>query len=162
MPGPAYTTVIERGYTPVNDRIMDFLLPRVGPAYLDVGCNTGWLLMEAAGGVGVDASEVLVARAVGRGLAAACARAEALPFRSGAFRTAVLSCVLEQCRRWRQALEEACRVADRVIGINPTPGASPWGAPGAWVRAVIAPEEMQRLGARVEPLDPQRYFFEIE
>lgn len=163
MPGTTYRTVIERGNTPANDRIIDYLKPRIGGGrWLDIGCNAGWLLSEVAGGVGLDGSEPLAAMARKRGAAVVLGRAEALPFAGGTFETAVLSCVLEQVPNWRQAFAEAARVARRVIGINPLPGRSPWGALQGWVRSVIAPQEMAALGCRVEAMDPQRYFFELD
>ena len=160
MPEAAYTTVIERGYTRANDLIIDFLLPRIHGYWLDIGCNTGWLLSEAPGGVGVDASVDLVQKARAKGLDARHASAEALPFVDGEFEMAVLSCVLEQCPDWRAALREAERVAARVIGINPIPGASPWGHVRGWVKSVIPEAEMESLGYWTERIDDQRYFFE--
>lgn len=160
MPEAPYSTVIERGYTPVNDFIIDYLKPRIVAPYVDLGCNTGWLLCEVPGGVGVEASPDLAQRARDKGCEVYCGRVECTPFADGGFQTAVLSCVLEQCDDWRSALTEARRIAHRVIGINPIPGASPWGGRGGWVRSVIAEPEMWALGFTTTRIDAQRYCFE--
>lgn len=160
MPETPYSTVIERGYTPVNDAIIDWLKPHIRGRYLDIGCNAGWLLSEVPGGVGVDASPLMVERALAKGLDVRLGNAENLQFADKEFQTAVLSCVLEQCHSWRVALAEACRVAGRVIGVNPIPGASPWGSIGGWVHSVIPEAAMQALGYRTERMDAQRYYFE--
>lgn len=151
-----YDVVIERGRSEINDRIIDFLKPKIRGKYLDVGCNTGWLLEEVPGGVGVDASKQLVEMAVEKGLDVRYAYAENLPFGNRSFDTVVLSCVLEQCDDWQDALEEAQRVGKRVIGINPIPG-SRWGVEGGWVKSVI-PEDTFPY---TELVDDERYYFEI-
>jgi SAM-dependent methyltransferase len=162
MPEAAYSTIIERGYTPINDAILDWLIPRIRGRWLDIGCNTGALLSEVPRGYGVDASPGLVAMAREKGLEARYGDATALPFDDREFECAVLSCILEQIPDWRGALAEAERVAGRVIGVNPIPGASPWGSVGGWVRSVIPEAEMQELGYRTERMDRQRYYFESE
>ncbi len=129
--------------------------------YLDIGCNAGWLLSEVPNGIGIDASEPLIRQAQARGVQAIVGQAEALPFRDRAFDCGVLSCVLEQCPDWRAAFLEAARVARRIIGINPLPGRSPWGSVQGWVRSVIEPEDMERMGCCVVPMDEARYYFEF-
>ncbi len=161
MPETPYTTVIERGTNPVNDRIIDFLKPRIRGRWLDIGCNSGWLLSEVPRGSGVDASPELVQRARSKGLDARVGLAECLPFDAAEFATAVLSCVLEQCVDPEAVVREAQRVAGRIIGVNPIPGASLWGSVGGWVRSVIPEARMQAMGAKTEPMDEQRYYFEI-
>lgn len=161
MSEATYSTVIERGGNPVNDRIIDYLKPRIVAPYLDIGCNTGWLLSEVPGGTGIDASPIMVSAALDKGLNVRLGAAESLQFNDGEFTTAVLSCVLEQCAAWRTALDEARRVAQCVIGVNPLPGASPWGFVGGWVKSVISEVEMRALGAKTERMDDQRYFFEV-
>lgn len=153
-----YQTVIERGQAEANDRIIDYLKPRISGRWLDIGCNGGWLLSEVPGGVGVEASEIVALRAIRRGVSVVLAMAECLPFADGEFETAVLSCVLEQTADWRVALAEARRVAKRVIGVNPIPCASPWGYCGQWVKSVISPKEMPGVTVQI---DPARYYFEI-
>lgn len=162
MPEAPYSTVIERGYTPVNDFIIDFIKPHVTAPYLDIGCNSGWLLSEVPGGIGVDLSPLMVEAARAKGLDVRLAAAQALPFDDREFQTAVLSCVLEQTTRVIAAVKEAKRVARRVIGVNPIPGASPWGSVGGWVKSVIPEETMHALGFRTERIDSQRYYFESE
>lgn len=161
MSEPPYSTVIERGTSPINDHIIGWLKLRIVAPWIDIGCNTGWLLSEVPGGVGVDASPVMVAAARAKGLDAHLAYAESLPFRCE-FETAVLSCVLEQCSDPLAALAEARRVARRVIGVNPIPG-SPWGVAGrGCVRSVIPPALIESMGGTTEQMDKHRYFFEIK
>ena len=160
MPGTAYPTVICRGYTAINDWIIDFLADRVWGRYVDIGCNCGFLLSEVPGGIGVDLSEPMVREALKRHVPAVLGRAEALPFPDRVFDTAVLSCVLEQTERPDLVISEALRVARRVIGINPIPGASQWGAKGGWIRSVLPEAMMHAAGFRTERMDAERYFFE--
>jgi SAM-dependent methyltransferase len=152
----SYNVKIERGHTPVNDKIIDFLKPRIHGSYIDIGCNTGWLLSEVSGGVGVEQSRELVEKATAKGLTVYQASAENLPVFLEKFDTAILSCVLEQCEDWERVLGEAQNVAHRVIGINPYPG-SPWGKVGGWVKSVIPPEYF----THTEPIDLDRYYFEL-
>jgi hypothetical protein len=162
QPEAAYATVIERGGNPVNDRIFDYIKGKLGNPgrWIDIGCNTGALLLEVPNGVGVEASHELATAARAKGLTVFCGPAEYLPFASESFDTAVLSCVLEQCADPRAVLTEAERIARRVIGVNPIPGASVWGSVGGWVRSVIPEAEMQARGYRTERMDGQRYYFE--
>ena len=150
-----YSLSITRGYSPINDAIIDYLKPRITAPYLDVGCNSGWLLSEVEGGTGIDSSPNFG----GHGKVF-LGRAEELPFQDKLFKTVVLSCVLEQCEDWRKALSEARRVGEKVIGINPWPG-SRWGVVGGWVKSVIDTEELWEMGAVLEWLDDERYYFEV-
>lgn len=154
-----YNVVIEKGHTPVNDAIIAFIASQIKGRYLDVGCNTGFLLETVPNGVGVDLSPIMVEKAKAKGLNVHLANAENLPFEDKEFDTVVLSCVLEQTENWKQALNEALRVGNRVIGINPFPG-STWGRIWGWVKSVIPPEEIP--GAHVMPFDNLRYFFEVK
>ncbi len=147
----AYNCVIERGHNEINDRIIDFLKTKIDGKFLDVGCNTGWLVKEL-NGVGVDASPLMVAKANDDRIL--LAKAEALPFKDKEFDIVVLSCVLEQCERPEIALQEALRVGKRVIGINPYPG-SRWGKIGGWVKSIIEPRFNY-----IEKIDDERYYFE--
>jgi SAM-dependent methyltransferase len=163
MPGKdfGYSIKIERGHSPINDGIISFLKERLENLkphrWLDVGCNTGWLIESLGYGDGVDASEQLVQVAISRGLSVQHAWAESLPFPDKTFDVVVLSCILEQTEDWRKALAEAKRVGRLVIGINPYPG-SPWGVIGGYVKSVIPPSEM---GGVTTPLDRDRYYFEV-
>jgi len=156
MSSKNYDVIIERGHSEINDRIIDFLKPKIQGRYLDVGCNTGWLLEEVPNGVGVEPSAPLVKRATNKGLNVIEGSGEKLPFEEKEFDTVVLSCVLEQCEDWRKVLKECRRVGKRVIGINPYPG-SPWGIKGGWVKSIIQPYEF----ITTERLDSDRYYFEI-
>jgi SAM-dependent methyltransferase len=147
-----YSLVIERGHSEINDRIIDFLKTKIKGKFLDVGCNTGWLVKDLDG-IGVDASPVMVEKANDKRVI--LARAEELPFKDNEFDTVVLSCVLEQCDDWKIALKEAKRVGKKVIGINPYPG-SPWGVIGGWVKSIIPPGEFKYT----EKFDEHRYYFE--
>jgi SAM-dependent methyltransferase len=153
-----YNVVIEKGHTSVNDAIIKFIGAQITGRYLDVGCNTGYLLETVPGGFGIDASPIMVDLAMEKGLPVRLANAEKLPFKDKEFDTVVLSCVLEQTEDWKQALNEAKRVGKRVIGINPYPG-STWGKIWGWVKSIIPPEEIE--GALIMPFDRERYYFEV-
>lgn len=160
MPEAPYSTVIERGYTPANDRIIDWLKPRIVAPYIDIGCNTGWLLSEVPGGIGIDRSPVMVEAARAKGLDVIEADAARIPL-DGPFETAVLSCVLEQCPDPGAVIAEARRLAKRVIGIASIPGASIWGTVCGWTVSILPEAWMQSLGATTERIDNERYFFEF-
>ncbi len=159
-----YKTVIERGRSPQSDAMHDFLVPRISGHWLDVGCNAGWMLSDIPNGVGVEPSLSLVELARAKGLEVHHAWAEELPFPSASFDLAVMSGVLQIVTNWRKAIAEAQRVAARTIGLNPYPG-TPWGVIGGkhpWVRSVIDPAELIRLGATIEHNAAKDiYFFEI-
>jgi SAM-dependent methyltransferase len=152
MPSKNYDVIIERGHSEINDRIIDFLKTKIKGNFLDVGCNTGWLVKELSG-FGIDASPEMVK--IANDPRIILGKAEKLPFRDKEFDTVVLSCVLEQCDRPQDALKEARRVGKRVIGINPYPG-SRWGKIGGWVKSIISPEEFNYT----EKIDDERYYFE--
>lgn len=154
MSQKTYDIIIERGKSPINDAIIDFLKTKIKGSYLDIGANTGWLLREVPGGVGIDNSPLMIYGA--KDCKMILADAEHIPFHNNAFDMAVMSCVLEQCADWHKALAEARRVARKVIGINPYPG-SPWGVEGGWVKSIIDPSNFPY----VEQFDKDRYYFEI-
>lgn len=155
-----YITAIDWGYSDINDAILRKMAEEVGDLeFLDIGCNVGALLQHKGRGQGVDKSAYLVARCIERGLNVTRACGEDLPFKRKQFPIVVLSCVLEQCEDWHQALREARRVGRAVIGINPYPGKGNWGHVGGWVKSVIDPMELISMGATVEPFDNERYFF---
>lgn len=159
-----YRAVIERGRSPINDAIHDFLVPRISGDWLDIGCNAGWMLSDVPRGVGVEPSVYLVELAGAKGHTVHHAWAEDLPFAAQTFDTALMASVLCNVEDWRKALAEAQRVAIRVIGVLPYPG-TPWGIVGGkhkWVRHVIDPDELRVIGARIEDqVTPSDYFFEI-
>jgi hypothetical protein len=157
---PVYTTVIERGHSELSDWCHDFLVQqRIEAPWLDVGCNSGWLLSEVPGGVGMETSPVLRRLAIAKGhLVAAPDQFGAFP--SHYFRTAVLGSVLEQTTDPDALLSLAKRLARRVIGLSPIPG-GPWGTVGGWVRSVIPADWFAARGCRVVEF-PERHklFFE--
>lgn len=152
-----YSTIIERGHHPINDRIIDFLKPKIQGRWLDIGCNAGWLLSEVPFGTGIDASIKMVELAKLKGLRVFHGSADALPFNDGEFDTVVMSCVLEQCKDWKKAFKESKRVGYVIIGINPYPG-SRWGVIGGCVKSIIPPDEME--DTYIERFDDERYYFE--
>ena len=159
-----YNTKIERGYTKVNDYIIDYLKPKIKGRYLDVGCNTGFLLSEMKNGVGIDASRFCVMECIKKGLNASHAWSDDIPFSDNSFDTVVISCTLEQCDDWKKSLDECIRVSkDIVIGINPIPG-SPWGIIGKHrTKSVIDPNVLiEKYGATCINIDEHRYYFEIK
>lgn len=155
-----YKCVIERGHSEINDKIIDFLKTKIIGRYIDIGCNTGWLLSEVRGGVGVDSSRFCIDKAREKGLIVHLANAEELPFRNQEFDMAILSCIMEQSDRPMKILNEAKRVARKVIGINPIPG-SRWGVIGGHVKSVIPPELMEDIGCETFKFDNERYYFTI-
>ena len=155
-----YNVIIEKGHTPVNDAIIQFIGAQIKGRYLDVGCNSGFLLETVPNGFGVDLSPLMINIAMEKGLPVQQANAEKLPFKDKEFDTVVLFCVLEQTENWKQALSEAKRVGKRVIGINPYPGKSRWGKIGDWVKSIIPPEEIE--GALILPFSENLYYFEVK
>src|SRR5262245_41353016 len=93
-PPESYSTIIEQGHSPTNDLLMmrylapylaGLLLSTLHPAhrahFVDVGCNSGWLLtIVSFPGVGVDIAPAVLRRAAGKGLAVVRADAASLPF----------------------------------------------------------------------------------
>lgn len=156
-----YDVQIGRG-NDLNNKIFDYLKPRIFGKWLDIGCNIGTLLIEVPRGRGVDASQQMVDIARYKGLDVLCADATKLPFADKEFDLAVLSCTLEQIPDWETALKEAIRVSDRVIGINPLVG-SEWGRIGGWVQSIIDPILLRdKYGAQiVYPDISGKYYFEI-
>jgi|WetSurSiteA1Bulk_404760.scaffolds.fasta_scaffold10059_3 ubiquinone/menaquinone biosynthesis C-methylase UbiE len=152
-----YTLAIEEGHHPINDGIIRFLQDKIYGRWLDVGCNSGWLLSLVPNGTGIDASSKMIELAKVKGLKVIHGTAEKLPFNDKEFDTVVMSCVLEQCSDWRKAYNEAKRVGYRVIGINPLPG-SPWGIIGGNVKSIIPPDLL--TDALIEEFDEDRYYFE--
>lgn len=155
-----YTTVIERGNSELSDWCHDFLVQqRIEAPWLDVGCNTGWLLSEVPGGIGAELSDPLrtVALRAGR---AVMHPAHLASFPAKYFATAVLGSVLEQCEDPAAVLRESQRLASRVIGLSPIPG-GPWGSVGGWVRSVLPRDWFELHNCRVTEI-PGRHklFFE--
>lgn len=154
----AYATVIERGQSELSDWCHDFLAQqRIEAPWLDIGCNSGWLLSEVPGGMGCDTSDVMLELARQRGLAVE--RPEHFrQFPARYFHTAVLGSVLEQCSDPDAVLREAQRLAGRVIGLSPIPG-GPWGTVGGWVRSVLPCEWFVSHGCRVAEFPERNKFF---
>lgn len=122
---------------------------------LDVGTGTGRVaLLLARGGAqvtAVDASEEMLTvarkRAAGEGLGVRFLRgdAHALDYSDRSFDVAVSLRVLMHSPRWRLALAELCRVADRLVILDYPSSHSFAGAQSMARRAVYA------LGKRTEP-----------
>ena len=162
-----YSVDIIRGYNPINDYVIDWIKPKIKGKYLDIGCNSGWLLTEVPDGSGIDASKKLIDLAKNKGCNAIWADATCLPFDNNTFDTAVLSCILEQCFDWKRVLSEAIRCAKVIIGTNPMPN-SKWGVIAGNVKSVISPAQMVNaslmLGCvmHTERMQHDRYYFEIK
>lgn len=175
-----YDVVIERGKSPLNDQIIDKIkqnIPRkklitssdpssISNKYLDVGCNTGWLLEEVPYGVGIDNSKIIVSQALAKGLDVICHDVTmGLPFPDNSFNCVVLSCVLQQVSEPLELLWDAMRVArHKVIGVSPYPGMSEWGRINGnkWTKSVIWPDKLKEMFyAKIEEIDNTHYFFEI-
>lgn len=164
-----YPNFIERGVNKYNDAIFDYLKPKIHGKWLDIGCNTGTMLSEVTGGVGIDSGRDVVNRAREKGLDVYHGDACYLPFNNEEFDTVVMSCVLEQITRWQDALDEAirvCKVGGKVIGINPIPDSPIWGVIGGteWVKSTIEPDDLKHYyQARiVYPSLKDKYYFEID
>lgn len=166
MPGQdfGYGIIIEKDHCELSDIIHACMVSRVTAPYLDVGCNTGWLLKDVAGGVGLDATWALAQRAKSKELNVVWGWGEHLPFADKSFACVVLSGVLEQCVEPVLVLREALRVGRRVIGINPCPD-SPWGkaSQSPWVKSVLESESFAKeWNARVGRCAETHWWFEIE
>ena len=157
-----YNVLIERGRSPMNDAIIDFLKTKISGFTLDVGANTGWLISELDNAIGVDTSPIVVEEAKRLGRDVRLIGGD-LPFPDKTFDTVVISCVLEQCEDWKSVLKEALRVCKgKVIGINPIPG-SGWGKIVGWVKSVIPESEMIEMGAIIEyPNIEGKYYFQFD
>ena len=163
-----YRLEIKRGHTDICDYCMDIIKPHIEPPYLDIGCNSGWLLSEIQGGYGIDQSNYLIDIAKSKGYNVACCSAESIPAADGIFTTSVLINILEQCQDWRQVLKEAIRMSNKIIiGINPIPDKSPWGREGGWVRSIISTDDMvkfcEEVGvmAEIQEIEHDKYFFKL-
>jgi len=161
-----YDVEIVRGKSPLNDEIIDFIKPKIVGKYLDIGCNSGWLLSEVPRGTGVDLSKEMVNKAIDKHLIAMLVDGtDRLPFPYKSFDTVVMSCVLEQNSHWRKMLDEALRVVRvKVIGVSPYPDKSQWGRLSGtkWVKSVIKPDDLIKdYEAWIEPVNDTHYFFEI-
>jgi len=157
-----YDIIIEKGYSSLSQKIHDLLIPHIKAPWLDVGCNTGWLLESVPGGVGIDASVKMVNLAREKGLTVQHGWAESLPFNNNSFQTVVVSRVLEQCDDPFLAMQEAMRVGEKVIGINPYPAGS-WGfiSDDDWARNVLVPDLFEwRWSTTVERVNEDFWFFE--
>lgn len=159
-----YNIVIEQDHSPNNVRVHDFLAARVKAPYLDVGCNTGWLLEMVDGGIGIDPTFALVQRARMKGLNVVFGWGEYLPFCDNVFAYVVLSCVLEQCEEPGLVLRESLRVGRLVLGVTPYPD-SPWGkgSSSPWVRSVLEPERFAaNWDAQIGQCTDTHWWFEIK
>lgn len=162
-----YDVDIQRGRSHINDACFDYFvmkLRHIEPVnWLDIGCNTGALLLEYPHGTGIDASEMLVDRAKQKGLNVILGDATDLPFDNYSFQVATLNCVLEQIEEWEKALSEALRVSELVLGINPLPK-SQWGVIGGWVKAIIEPSLLKKKynACVTYPVIEGKYFFSID
>lgn len=154
-----YDCVIEAGQSEINDRCHAFLKTKLFGRWLDVGCNTGWLLSEAPNGTGIDACKEMVEKAQAKGLNAFHCWAENLPFEDQFFDLAVISNTLEHTKDSEVVLREVMRVSNQVIGICAKPG-SRWGKIWGWVQSITPEEKMHALGFKTESFDDERYYFE--
>lgn len=153
----------------LNARIFEVLIPELKPPYLDIGCNSGYLLSKVPGGTGIDNSPILIEKALKSNLTAVQGDIEkGLPFADNEFNQSVLSCVLEQTDNPLFVLEEAIRVSRyEVVGINPIPGKSQWGTLNAdnkskWVKSIIPPQSIRRIwNGETAPINDTHYFFRI-
>lgn len=162
-----YNIQIERGHSEIADYCTDYIKKKITGEYLDIGCNTGLLLSEVPGGIGVEQSEQLYKKAIEKGLEVYHASGDKLPFYAGSFDTVVINSVLEQCHDWKAVLKEAIRVTrHKVIGINPIPG-SQWGKVGGWVKSVIEPtfilydSDFEEYNGAVHFIGHDKYYFEL-
>lgn len=161
-----YDVEIKMGHSETNDLFIDYLSECIGAGdFLDVGCNSGYLIERCGHGHGVDLSAQMVERAKFKGLDVYWGDALYLDYVDNEIPIVVLSCVLEQTDKPMSVLKEALRVAgDRVIGINPIPDASVWGKVGGtkWVKSVIFPGVLRVLHkANIVNLCDTHYYFEI-
>jgi SAM-dependent methyltransferase len=123
--------------TALRSRIATELRTSPAGRQLDIGCGPrSWLARTGAAPVGVDAS-IAYARALRRaGGAAVVARAEALPFRTGAFASAWCFGLLHHLsdEGVRRALAEAGRVAGpgRIVVFDGVLPRHPCRRPFAW------------------------------
>jgi len=162
-----YDVEIEEGHSPLNDLFINYLVKQIGEDdFLDVGCNSGYLIEKCGHGHGVDLSGQMVDKARAKGLDVYWGASECLDYKDGEVPVVVLSCILEQTSNPIKTLEEALRVAsDRVIGITPMPDQSVWGQIGGtkWVKSVVFPEYLQRVyNSSVSFITPTHYYFEIK
>lgn len=161
-----YDVVIEQGHSLANDRIIEFLKEKIGERdFIDIGCNTGYLIEACGHGRGCDLSQIMVDRAREKGLDVILGDALALPYKDKETDMCVLSCVLEQVESPDKALSEALRVGNRVIGISPHPKKSVWGEVGGtnWVKSVTSTEYLKEVyTARIYPFSDTHFYFEID
>ncbi len=105
-----------------------------GARVLDVGCNSGYIvdfLPSDCKVHGVDVSSALVEKAKARLVSAHVAEAEDLPFEDGAFDVVVIAEVIEHVHDPVLVLNEARRVARRlVVGSTPHEDGQ-WGPKGS-------------------------------
>lgn len=162
-----YNEIIERGRSDLNDCIIDFLRGRIQAPYLDVGCNTGFLLSELPGGVGVEKSYKLVEKAKDKGLVVFLDdfSDSDLCLKYGDFKTVVFSCVLQHIENWQSALNRGLSIATHeVVGVNPYPDRTVWGKVNGnkWTKSVIDPELLKRVyNAEIIDIEGTHYFFRI-
>jgi ubiquinone/menaquinone biosynthesis C-methylase UbiE len=162
-----YDVDISEGHAIINDFFIDYLFEKIGDNdFLDVGCNSGYLLQKCGRGIGVDLSKDMVRRGIEKGLNISFGDARSLNYGDNSFSIVVLSCVLEQIENYLDAISEALRVSkDKVIGITPLPQHSIWGKVGGtkWVKSVIDPFYLRDVfNASIYYISDSHYYFEIK
>jgi len=154
---------IDKGY------IIDFIKPKITGPYIDFGSDTDWLLSEVPGGVCIDASKSLMEKEKAKGLNGISGRGTNLsePIQEKHSETAVLLGILKQYVNWEKIIDEALRVSEKVIGVNPVP-ASKWGVIRGDVKSVIYQEDLveyiklyKNLQISFEDMKYDMYYFEI-
>lgn len=168
-----YDVIIEQDRSDLNNLIISTLTKYLKSpytrkkSYLDVGCNTGWLLSICPNGFGVDSSRGLVALARRKNLKCAYGDVEkGLAIPDNSYDIVVLSCVLQHLDSPLTGILEAMRIAKhRVIGVAPWPGKTEWGRLGGnkWTKSVLWPDKMKEFfNSRIVDLDGTHYFFEFD
>ena len=105
-----------------------------GDRVLDVGCNTGYIVDFLPPGClafGVDVSEELVKSARGRLVEARGAPAEELPYPNQSMDVVLLGEILEHVHDPVVVLEEAARVASRIVAGSTPHEDGKWGPKGS-------------------------------
>jgi len=113
---PAASEPPEAGY---RRRFLDMVMATQPASVLDVGCGDGGFVRAIAArgcrAAGTEIDAASVAALTRAGIAAQCARAEALPFPDRAFDAAVMQYVPHHCTDLAQALRELVRISARNV-----------------------------------------------